>query len=835
MTDLSQLTVPLLKTVSSSSIESSLRNFYQKSRRSNKTHIVFDFEHCDWCELFGLSLISLWIWELNTLGKKISVICPANPVVDGFFVSYRFKEFLNTLSVEVRRNNIQGTYPRAREAIAPSYPLTFLSSEVSLRDLLTDLKDPKRLAVLLAGMDDTEIVSRGALRNVVLKELGDNIFYHGDGKAGHLMMTKISKLQVKKPRRKTDISGHRVFESIQGLADKPVLEIVISDKGPGIPDSLRSTYIQTKGIADTKTVSDCDVVEYAFQYFTSRRSIEERLGEFLKHFIEGSSPPPTGLYQLRQLVRDYDGILCVRTGRVFVAFDFSSRNQAKTIRSDSPKLSEPLSDFGGTQYRILIPVEGKNKIEQKINLKSLGEAFAFVPTAEQEFFSVNEFMDVAQYGDMKIEGKGVFSLFEAIDGSGLGNSVHARSVVIDFESAEDISSKSLYAILVGLCRRQLPERLLLAINVSPNAFSSFQDGKPEDLRRNRNVLVFDDNAVPYLFGLLREDGRLVKCSVTLPAEESAVLSAIPREAVRRRVEKHVFSPEAKIFQENAKVLLLSDGYSLGYFEISRLFQDHQARSRTVRWIVYQLMELEPEVVVSLGAALGGLVSMAIDTFAKKATGAKVQHINLRTDIRGGISVPKLLLIDPGTKVLVVGDVVGTSRSMAATLRKLRHTAVQRVIAIVDAQVEEIYADPRYPRLEVASIVHKPLRYFYELPPEWRYHEIFQVDPNTHGLIKEIVKPRGPIWIEHPIGTGTAGQMHSGFLEDIVLPERAYFFGHFVTGKKHMTYLFDIATIADNHEAEIVTSIQEDIRKAEETRRKSEQKPIARVLFPQFTH
>ena len=53
-----------------------------------------------------------------------------------------------------------------------------------------------------------------------------------------------------------------------------MLEVVIADKGPGIPTTLGPVCPRTDaGLAPT----ECEIIEYAFAYGSSRRPIEDRV------------------------------------------------------------------------------------------------------------------------------------------------------------------------------------------------------------------------------------------------------------------------------------------------------------------------------------------------------------------------------------------------------------------------------------------------------------------------------------------------------------------------------------------------------------------------------
>ena len=58
----------------------------------------------------------------------------------------------------------------------PYYPLTFFNED-SFKGMLEDLYYGNRLEIVLNDIKDTEIVKSGAIRDIVLKELGDNFFF----------------------------------------------------------------------------------------------------------------------------------------------------------------------------------------------------------------------------------------------------------------------------------------------------------------------------------------------------------------------------------------------------------------------------------------------------------------------------------------------------------------------------------------------------------------------------------------------------------------------------------------------------------------------------------
>src|SRR5262249_18294010 len=157
--------------------------------------------------------------------------------------------------------------------------------------------------------------------DVILKELGDNMFLHAGGTAAHFIMTKVQSLypsrslkwQRTKKRQLPDVEA--LF--ISKLGREPALEVVISDKGDGIFATLKHAYEDDEALVkEPHPPTECEVLEYAFAYHSSRRTVEERVG-LIKQVISSASlriPPPTGLHRLKEIVRENHGLLYVRSG-----------------------------------------------------------------------------------------------------------------------------------------------------------------------------------------------------------------------------------------------------------------------------------------------------------------------------------------------------------------------------------------------------------------------------------------------------------------------------------------------------------------------------------------
>lgn len=64
--------VPLPPLVAGMAFEEVLASHLQKSRQKKYQSVVLDLSAVEWIELFDLSLLTLWIWELRERGKDTS-------------------------------------------------------------------------------------------------------------------------------------------------------------------------------------------------------------------------------------------------------------------------------------------------------------------------------------------------------------------------------------------------------------------------------------------------------------------------------------------------------------------------------------------------------------------------------------------------------------------------------------------------------------------------------------------------------------------------------------------------------------------------------------------
>ncbi len=351
--------------VSSLSFEHILKECYVHSLKPNSTIIEFDFRYVRWCDVFALSLLALWILELKDMGKRVIFQTSIKENVQHFLSAYYFDKFLISEQIELDTQSQKTMYGFQHENHqAPYFPLTFFN-ESQFRQTIENLLYSNRLEILLRDIKEKELVKSGIIRDIVLKELGDNIFNHAGGRFAHVIMTKFGADSPEKAQiwAKAQLSTcspleQRFFQNLYGHA---YLTLVIGDKGKGIRESLLYAYEKDQIIENKKeSPSEKDILEYAFLYHSSRRSIDERIGAIKKVISSDIKkfPPPTGLFRLKEVVKEFRGFLHIRSGASIVCYDFYSDPHTEQVTSNENIRSlKRLSDFGGTQYKLYFPVD----------------------------------------------------------------------------------------------------------------------------------------------------------------------------------------------------------------------------------------------------------------------------------------------------------------------------------------------------------------------------------------------------------------------------------------------------------------------------------------------
>ena len=868
--DHGQFHVNFTKVISPKSVESLLLDNYQTSL--SRPVVTFSLLNCEWIDIYCASLFVLWVLELRDRKRNVTVRLPESQQLHDFLVQYGIVDSLRSLGTECYTEKVLSTSRAQRLELAPFYPLTFVGED-ELQKLLTDLSTPGRLADVLSSVRDAECVRSGKVRDVVLYELGSNLFDHAAGRGAHFLMSKVAKgysaATVAKMQQTMALEARPLeLAFFKSLGEQPLLEIIIADKGPGIYNTLRSAYRADPANAHSAaTANACDVLEYAFCYHSSRRRLNERLAPFAE-FLASQNPvvaPPTGLFRLKETIREFRGLLYVRSGSAIVCYDFqSNRYQDKPHRSDAHPGYARLASFGGTQYRILLPVVIQRRpshhstlLERVDSQKTLEHSY--------EYLALAECFDVSIRSVEQRERAFLQRAFDKLNQM-VSRKGRPSVVILDGTLDTELSAKAYHVLLLDLLQRQTLARHYVVINLDLAITRLF----PASLARYENLgrsplLTFDEKGRPHFVGAsavlnsLLE--RVEQQQVAVNQEEWAALedqsflvydtesnrlklSVSLREATRRakhavraEIAHHLRSHDSGVFQRHARVMLPSEVFVSGYFDLQKLLERPEWRQAVVRWFAFDLMDRSCELVISIGNSVGKIADAAIRQCAARA-GGDIEHVNISTPSGRPVSVADVIGRDYNKRVTVLTDVIGTAKSVEAILNAIRGSQESSVVCLVNATSplqEAFHIGPRQIRVE--SVVDHPLDYKRQRPPTWSYDTICFVDPLTHALIRPRGTSKGPLWKgpEHREKVGEADETHqiNSFFDDVLASANAVLEGHFLGQDKHILYLFDTPAIVGRFASEIVLKIFEDVVSFQRGTQGKQNVRVKRLLFPDF--
>lgn len=782
--------------------------------------LLFDFSASEWIDLFALAILALWIAELNESGeRKIGVAYPRDVVVASFLDSYGFTEFLDSKGIPCDRIDDSVLQPTTRSPEPrPFFPLTFFDHR-SFQEILSQLSRPERIAVLLSDIAHSELVSSGAVRDVLLGELGDNALRHANGRFGLLSMSKLSVSanyrRGKAPKAPIERAESDFLVKLRG--DEYVV-MVLADKGPGIVSRLGAQFRLDRSLTSDSQPA-CDILKYAFEYHSSSRSQTERLGS-LASLIRQENPktlqPPSGLYRLLETVRYFRGFLYVRSSDAILAYDFSQKeSHDPVLESCRTGGIRRLARFGGTQFKVILPAS-----RERTSRAVLG--FAPYDSRKLQADIIVEGASVAALSptadlDHSAEAAALMQLRHVV------NEARARRLrqpfvnVIDCTCLSNYSEKARHYAVYDTLLGVQPNEICVFINVEHIHINALLLPTRREFLPRLAFLVAVDGSVH----LVNSEGDVTDASEKLSSGADAATRlllllqsvmrapgvlppAIVADFIGRVTEEYASALQAQmsrllmspggVFDPDIQVHLPSEAYCRGFFDLSRLEAGGRHENILRAWVNGLMLRIRPTHIVLLGRLIRATVEAHVDggTIVPVAPG-----------LASLAQSPALLAVPADARVLVATDVVGSGRTVGRAREFLRHVEHLTVAAIVDASVSVVANE---------ALVRHPLQYWDERPDDWDYNDIARVHRDSGRVerpkaLEVLWRPELPPAHRKPPDRWLSGNL---FLDHIVVPSGAIIRGHFSHGDRHFTYLFNIPRLIHRYGPDIASVIQRDV-------------------------
>ncbi|MDO8123661.1 MAG: phosphoribosyltransferase, partial [Candidatus Hermodarchaeota archaeon] len=374
------LRVPCGKSLTHLALESLLEEYFDRTLSTNS--VDFDLTLLEWVSIFELLLLIQWIHRLAVEGKNIKVLFPYTAYLheideddvevasrksrlDAVRRRDRVKSFLCRLGIPKEVKRLLREYPIifhegsqvqfSDEIIsfddfqdpfdAKLFPITSFTSQDEI-DVVPELSN-SQLRTLLEKHSCLDPVDSGMLADVAIEELSSNAVLHGiqfdQGSTNTQQRCAwVCARLVKASWRSHEEVPDWLQDFYRSLSGKHFVELAIIDSGFGvyqhlnrhIPDWLAKKKPTVKAILD-----------YAFDKFSSSVS----------PFRTQLDTVPRGLFCVYDLVRQYGGLLLIRSGGYYMAYDFLSRNRDRPRILSLDDDQGSCIDVGGTAIQILLP------------------------------------------------------------------------------------------------------------------------------------------------------------------------------------------------------------------------------------------------------------------------------------------------------------------------------------------------------------------------------------------------------------------------------------------------------------------------------------------------
>ncbi len=856
--------IPLGRFLGIPELEKLLAGHYRQSKKS-LTSVVFDGRYLRAGSLFSVGLLLLWFRDLVRGGSEVELNLAQESSSSADFQRllhlWRFIDLARDLGVQVLTARTPKGVPRTYGPSAkPVVGIHFFDSSSEIDRFLEDIA--VRQLEIFGDTGNLELIGSGELRNVVLRELLANVFDHAGGQAGFTAMCELPA-----PAQLDDRTGDTILRNaprweqnfLRTLPSKSYLEVVVADFGPGIFRTLNKTWKADPSRIETHATPEPNVLEYAFEKYTSSKSDPSGFLRDLVTRVEGgeAAQNPTGLYFVKSIVREHAGVLSVRSGSSWLAWDFSRGPDPRSMTFRDRGRARSIAEFRGSQFRLLFPLGRREPRDARVEK----------PGAEVRRRAPSHWRSVHPRS---------LDLDELVGQSDWDSADSLPSVVQTLRArlAEDrtqscwfiaanqaVRTKRQALILIALLAEFQHPGLPVVLVAAGDSWTPLQlagnEAKLDSRADEFPVLMVDmglrldflggsDAVRDGLVGLLVEGGGedgdsserglspdcvlqlrpfLLPGSWTggariVPLLSWSLLEAGLEEACSA-IARGWRAEAPRGIRTTGRFLLPSpsNSYCENFWDIGEVTAEPGRRHLAAFLLRCNIQRLGPELVIAISSNAGLLAQEAL---AQLDLGAATRpELEVIENPHQQQSFMPLAFRSGLERAVVVTDVIGTGTVLVSALRLAALKNLVGVIAVVDAREKpsESMMTP-HGEVEIVSLVESPQRYYRDLPAGWTYSSIRTIDPIHHKVLAaESIGLPDLVW----------GQDLEGVLRYCAESESLEC-GHYSSGKSHFSTFVLTARLIKRNRAEIQQGIIEELEAASRGLPDSDSIELSHILY-----
>ncbi|MFA6089814.1 MAG: hypothetical protein WC755_08200, partial [Candidatus Woesearchaeota archaeon] len=715
------LTIEISPISNFSNFEKLLMKEYNRSKRYKK--IIFNFSNLTWIGPFQISLLYGWIIELHEIGKNVELRLLSNSMSSPNKAIYFLKN-INFFEELIQKGiNIEQRIIDTKNDKLSAFKVFNDKSE--LNSYLKNLSDTFLSDKLLNTSKHIDILKKGELNEILLSELGDNAFNHGEGKNVRLCICGYSE----KERQESDF--------IASLKNNPFVEIVLSDSGKNlikslidcVPPNYQPYYTQEHDDLSEKTKT----ILFAFEYY-STCNIEERKKRIRNLYTNSTIDPydiATGLLYVFSFAKEYSGQLIVKCDDEIVSIDFS--HSKETIIKSIHGCKIP-----GTHMFMRIPIEKHNEYtpvldfsseKRSIDLSSINLSLLKIKennTEIDDFFSSlgkNYNTIISQAINKKIAIISIVSFGLEMLG------FDSKSFSILFWELSLIAQTNHPLILFGLkneiVRTAKEEWLYISHREKTNSFN------PKRLNAHQSILlVSNDFSEIFTFGNENKNNAVkytMNTSSKLNNEFTKEdLFKVFTDSLKRELARLLEESNCKY--SNHYFLIEEKYYTQTYYEIGKFLKDTIVSNLVLNYYRIFLKINNIGAVITIAEPLFDLT----DKLKREFPNIVFTSTNISSE---NFDIFKTHKKRENTKTLILTDVICLGNEINKVLRFENDPTQFLISTFVDARNEEfsyfIVKNADQPiSIKVSSFIKKPIPPIFDLPSNVDYANVFIIDPKT---------------------------------------------------------------------------------------------------------
>jgi orotate phosphoribosyltransferase len=825
------------KKLTSKPFETVLFKAWKKTKKS-QGRSLFILERIEWVSIAELVMLIMWISSIVKEGRKVAVCLPYCGIISGvgddenkvqrrmavcsFLDRWYFIRLLQELGVRIYgEDQLYFSWTEMDDPFrCKVLPLTYFTKSGTRN--ISELNIDTIVNHILNENSCLDPIESKAFSDVIFQEIAKNIFDHAHDK--HDTPGIISIGMIKSNYWSKDEYGKWDSDYFRKLGKKSYLQIVIGDHGQGIYDTLVRAYKEDDHLnkqryykGGVRVDDEPHVIRYSFEKLSTRHTKQTRLM---------FSDIPRGLSWVYDIVREYRGLLTVRSGSTRFGMNFLPGY------IKNPKFETDLADFGGSVLQIILPEYKRENIiafqlaseplpksDKNVHLFSIANFWTGKYDTQESYANLLDSIDktvrpldendllfvdfsginwekntlselirriIYLQGDVLIICINInmmhFKLLTEVDRIFLSIDGPIKDADMRITPFIDITG-SIY--FIG-CRNEMEKNILhelfevnsIDINTLASSYDLMMASK--FIRRNRHIIARNANQIEML----------------------ASLTSIPQYldlAIKDDIQNIIDSPPAGVTIKHKGLFHLPSGkYAETFFQLGHLFHFRNWVEKCVRLLLLKLHLMERGVSVNFIFGCTASASPLIDRLAKELSLEKDDNTLCIDNYLDSVDHPDIEYIPDHSKVLLVTDVISTGglvERMVKAVHKRQSISVA-VISIIDTREHfqsKILVDGE--SVSVCALFHefvpkidRPLK---------AMNKGQQILPGMEEIKVTEVHPISASPCYEKLQTPPVVIKSNEFFEKYVVDTFAVINRHIVTGGTHFCYYVDTNNIFKN--------------------------------------